>query len=97
MHTFMSLAWDEWGSIVAIITSVCVLANYILNKTVRMPLKELGKRLDQFNIESQKARRQQSNNMNILENRVIKVEGRLDGHDIELKHLYERDIDNEKN
>ncbi|MGJ3873477.1 hypothetical protein ACLOCO_08560 [Lactiplantibacillus plantarum] len=81
----------------AIITSVCLLANYILNKTVRMPLKELGKRLDQFNTESQKTRLQQANNMNILENRVIKVEGRLDGHDIELKHLYERDVEkNEK-
>ena len=36
--------------------------------------------------------------MNAIENRVIKVEGRLDGHDIELKHLYEKEVkQNEEN
>ena len=36
--------------------------------------------------------------MNAIENRVIKVEGRLDGHDIEFKHLYEKEAKgNEKN
>ncbi|MCT4441443.1 hypothetical protein EFS29_12950 [Lactiplantibacillus plantarum] len=48
MHTLLGLGWDEWGSIVAIVASICVLANWILNKTVRIPLNNLGKRLSLF-------------------------------------------------
>ena len=81
MHTLLGLGWDEWGSIVAIVTSICVLANWILNKTVRIPLND----------ESLKVRQQNADTMNAIENRVIKVEGRLDGHDIEFKHLYEKE------
>ena len=43
-------------------------------------------------------RQQNAEAMNAIENRVIKVEGRLDGHDIELKHLYEKEVKrNEEN
>ena len=91
MHTLLGLGWDEWGSIVAIVTSICVLANWILNKTVRVPLNDLGKRLSRFTDESLKVRQQNADTMNAIENRVIKVEGRLDGHDIEFKHLYEKE------
>lgn len=91
MHTLLGLGWDEWGSIVAIVTSICVLANWILNKTVRIPLNNLGKRLSRFTDESLKVRQQNADTMNAIENRVIKVEGRLDGHDIEFKHLYEKE------
>ncbi|MCG0810607.1 prophage P1 protein 59 [Lactiplantibacillus plantarum] len=91
MHTLLGLGWDEWGSIVAIVTSICVLANWILNKTVRIPLNDLGKRLSHFTDESLKARQQNAEAMNAIENRVIKVEDRLDGHDIEFKHLYEKE------
>ncbi|MEE6691414.1 hypothetical protein [Lactiplantibacillus plantarum] len=98
MHVFLGLAWDEWGSIVAIITGVCILANWILNKTVRNPLNQVGKRIDKFTDESMKFRQQNADQIDILEDRVIKVEGRLDGHDIELKHLYEKEVkQNEKN
>ncbi|MCT3240310.1 hypothetical protein [Lactiplantibacillus plantarum] len=98
MHVFLGLAWDEWGSIVAIISSVCFLANWILNKTVRNPLNQVSKRIDRFNDESMRFRQQNASQINILENRVIKVEDRLDGHDIELKHLYEKEAkQNEKN
>lgn len=67
-----------------------MLANWILNKTVRIPLNDLGKRLSRFTNESLKVRQQNADAMNAIENRVIKVEGRLDGHDIEFKHLYEK-------
>ncbi|MDP4435950.1 hypothetical protein P4G59_08055 [Lactiplantibacillus plantarum] len=98
MHTLLGLGWDEWGSIVAIVASICVLANWILNKTVRIPLNNLGKRLSLFTDESLKVRQQNAETMNEIENRVIKAEGRLDGHDIELKHLYEKEAKrNEKN
>jgi hypothetical protein len=98
LHTLLGLGWDEWGSIVAIVTSICVLANWILNKTVRIPLNDLGKRLSHFTDESLKVRQQNADTMNAIENRVIKAEGRLDGHDIEFKHLYEKEAKgNEKN
>ena len=92
MHVFLGLGWDEWGSIVAIISSVCFLANWILNKTVRNPLNQVSKRIDRFNDESMKFRQQNASQINNLENRVIKVEGRLDGHDMEFKHLYEKEV-----
>ena len=92
MHYFLGLAWDEWGSIVAITSSICFLANWILNKTVRNPLNQVGKKINRFNDESMKFRQQNAAQMNSLENRVIKVEGRLDVHETELKHLYEKDI-----
>lgn len=98
MHIFLGLGWDEWGSIVAIITSVCILANWILNKTVRNPLNQVGNRIDKFTDESMKFRQQSADQINGLENRVIKVESRLDGHDMEFKHLYEKEAKgNEKN
>ncbi|CAL6997824.1 protein of unknown function [Lactiplantibacillus plantarum] len=52
----------------------------------------------EFADESLKVRQQNAETMNEIENRVIKAEGRLDGHDIELKHLYEKEAKrNEKN
>ncbi|MDN7044853.1 hypothetical protein [Lactiplantibacillus plantarum] len=98
MHIFLGLGWDEWGSVVAIITSVCFLANWILNKTVKDPLNHVSTRIDKFNKESMMFRQQSAEQINGLENRIIKAEGRLDGHDIEFKHLYEREAEkNEKN
>ncbi|MCT3272316.1 hypothetical protein, partial [Lactiplantibacillus plantarum] len=69
MHTLLGLGWDEWGSIVAIVASICVLANWILNKTVRIPLNDLGKRLSHFTDESLKVRQQNAEAMNAIENR----------------------------
>lgn len=98
MHIFLGLGWDEWGSIVAIITSVCILANWILNKTVRNPLNQVSNRIDKFTDESMKFRQQSADQINGLENRIVKAEGRLDGHDMEFKHLYEKEAKrNEKN
>ena len=59
---------------------------------MRIPLNDVGKRLSRFTDESLKVRQQNAEEMNAIENRVIKVEGRLDGHDIELKHLYEKEV-----
>ena len=92
MHFFLGLAWDEWGSIVAIVSSICFLANWILNKTVKAPLNQVGNKINQFNDESMKFRQQNAAQINNLENRVFKVEGRLDGYDLEFKHLYEKEV-----
>ena len=98
MHIFLGLGWDEWGSVVAILTSVCFLSNWILNKTVKDPLNHVSTRIDKFTDESMKFRQQSAEQIDGLEDRIIKAEGRLDGHDIEFKHLYEREAEkNEKN
>lgn len=98
MHIFLGLGWDEWGSVVAIITSICFLANWILNKTVKDPLNHVSTRIDKFTEESMMFRQQSAEQINVLENRIIKAEGRLDGHDMEFKHLYEKEAEkNEKN
>lgn len=93
MHFFLGLAWDEWGSIVAIVSGICFLANWILNKTVKTPLNQVGNKINRFNDESMRFRQQNAAQINNLENRVFKVEGRLDGYDLELKHLYEKEVD----
>ena len=98
MRIFLGLGWDEWGSVVAIITSICFLANWILNKTVKDPLNHVSTRIDKFTEESMMFRQQSAEQIDGLEDRIIKAEGRLDGHDIEFKHLYEKVAErNEKN
>lgn len=87
MHTFLSLHWDEWGSIIAIITSVCYLANWILSKTVKAPLDSLRNEVKEFRKSETAKREELGDNLNVLNDRVSHAEGRITGHDHELRLL----------
>ncbi|MFR0534383.1 hypothetical protein [Limosilactobacillus reuteri] len=49
LHSFLSLSWDEWASIVAILTAIVIIARSLIKKTKDDIFEPINRRLDKFN------------------------------------------------
>ena len=69
-HTFLSLGWDEWASIVAIITAVALVGRWLINTAKRELLAETNDQLRILN-----------HNMEVKNHHDERVDNRLDKGD----------------
>lgn len=49
LHSFLSLGWDEWASIVAILTAIVIIARSLIKKAKYDIFEPINRRLDKFN------------------------------------------------
>lgn len=55
-HSFLSLDWDEWASIIAILTAIVIILRWLLNRAdeelfgpIRHQLQDVNRGLNKFN------------------------------------------------
>ena len=48
LHSFLSLGWDEWASIVAILTAIVIIARNLIKKIKYDIFEPINRRLDKF-------------------------------------------------
>lgn len=88
-HSFLSLQWDEWGSIVAILTAIVIIIRWALNKAH----KQLFNPINQAIHELKQSVDRTSNRLSRSEDRLEKGDKQFIRHDEELKD-HERRITN---
>jgi hypothetical protein len=89
MHSLFSLNWDEWASIVAILTAVVFIIRWALNRAHKQLFGPIDKTLHEVKISIDK----QGARMDRSENRLEKGDKLFIRHDEELKD-HERRITN---
>lgn len=87
MHYLFSLNWDEWASIVAILSSFTVGLGWLLKRIISsmlepiyVQLKELSKDFKQLSRDFEKRERNISNldrRVDVIENRLVKQEANI--------------------
>ncbi len=91
-HTFLSLGWDEWASIVAILTAISVVIRYLTKKAKDDLLGETNKQLRILNHNMEVSNRHQEKIDARLERGDRKMadhEVRLQDHERRIKRLEE--------
>lgn len=93
MHSFLSLNWDEWGSIVAVLTAIVLIIRWVLNKAHRQLFDPVNRAINELRKSVDKS----SDRLARSENRLEKGDKLFVRHDEELKdherrisHLEER-------
>ena len=89
-HTFLSLGWDEWASIVTIITAVALVGRWLINTAKRELLAETNDQLRLFNHNMEVKNRHDEQVDNRLEKGDRKFEEdsvRLDDHERRISRL----------
>lgn len=81
-HQVLGLAWDEWGSIVAVISAVCYLLRGLLKRYVELPMQGIRNDL-------KRSHELQEKNLHTLEQRAEQHERMLQTHEIK---LYEQGV-----
>lgn len=77
-HQVLGLAWDEWGSIVAIISAIGYLLRGLLKKYVELPMQGIRNDL-------KRSHELQEKNLHTLETRAEQHEKMLRSHEIKLR------------
>lgn len=83
-HSFLSLSWDEWGSIVIILSTIVAIIHWALNKAnmeLFVPIYEELKKINEHNKRT--------------DDRQDKIDLRAEEHDKELIHHDEKLADHE--
>lgn len=93
-HSFLSLSWDEWGSIVAILTAVVLILRWItkrfnveLFQPIYRQLKDVNKNLKEFNQRQSAAEERLERG----DKKFIRHEDELQDHERRITHLEEKD------
>ena len=89
MHSFLSLNWDEWGSIVAILTAIVLILRWALNKAHKQLFEPVNRAIHELKISVDKS----SSRLARSEDRLEREDKILVRHDEELKD-HERRITN---
>lgn len=89
MHSFLSLNWDEWGSIVAIMTAVVLIIRWALNKAHKQLFDPVNRAIHELKQSVDKS----SDRLARSEDRLEKGDKLFIRHDEELKD-HERRITN---
>lgn len=89
MHSLFSLNWDEWASIVAVLTAIILIIRWALNKAHEQLFDPIYHAINQFKTSIDKL----NNRLGNLEDRLEKDDKLFIRHDEELKD-HERRITN---
>ena len=89
MHSLFSLNWDEWASIVAVLTAIILIIRWALNKAHEQLFDPIYHAINQFKASIDKL----NNRLGNLEDRLEKDDKLFIRHDEELKD-HERRITN---
>ena len=89
MHSLFSLNWDEWASIVAVLTAIILIIRWALNKAHEQLFDPIYQAINQFKASVDKL----NNRLGNSENRLEKGDKLFIRHDEELKD-HERRITN---
>ena len=76
-HQILGLGWDEWGSIIAIISAVGYLLRGLLKRYVELPIQGVRNDL-------KRSHELQEKNLHTLEQRAEQHEKMLQAHEIKL-------------
>lgn len=76
-HEILGLGWDEWGSIVAVISAVGYLLRGLLKRYVELPIQGVRNDL-------KRSHELQEKNLHTLETRAEQHEKMLQSHEIKL-------------
>ena len=76
-HQVLGLGWDEWGSIIAIISAVGYLLRGLLKRYVELPMQGIRNDL-------KRSHELQEKNLHTLEQRAEQHEKMLQAHEIKL-------------
>jgi hypothetical protein len=76
-HQVLGLGWDEWGSIVAVISTVGYLLRGLLKRYVELPIQGVRNDL-------KRSHELQEKNLHTLETRAEQHEKMLQSHEIKL-------------
>ncbi len=76
-HQVLGLGWDEWGSIVAVISAVGYLLRGLLKRYVELPMQGIRNDL-------KRSHELQEKNLRTLETRAEQHEKMLQSHEIKL-------------
>ena len=92
-HSFLSLNWDEWASIVAILTAIALILRWLIGKAdvqlfgpIREQLRDVNAGLKEFNQRQQKAELRLENG----DKKFIRHDEELKDHERRITNLEER-------
>lgn len=92
-HSFLSLSWDEWASIVAILTAISLILRWIIGKAevqlfgpIREQLSDVNAGLKELNQRHQKAELRLENG----DKKFIRQDEELKDHERRITSLEER-------
>lgn len=88
-HSFLSLNWDEWASIAAILTAIVLILRWALNRAHRQLFEPVNRAIHELKVSVDKS----SSRLARSENRLEKGDKIFVRHDEELKD-HERRISN---
>ena len=92
-HSFLSLSWDEWASIVAVLTAIVIIARSLIKKIKYDIFEPINRRLDKFNESVDSLINWQDEADTRLEKgatKLVKHEERLKEHERRITSLEER-------
>lgn len=95
-HSFLSLSWDEWGSIIAILTAVVLILRWITNRFNVELFQPIYNQLEKVNQNLKEFNQRQSAAEERLERgdkKFIHHEDELEDHERRITHLEEQDHD----
>lgn len=91
-HSFLSLRWDEWASIVALLTAIVLILRWLVNFTdsqifgpIRMQLQQVNDNLEEYNRRQQQAEKRLERG----DKKFIRHEEELKDHERRITHLEE--------
>ena len=92
-HSFLSLDWDEWASIIAILTAITLMLRWLIGKAdiqlfdpIRRQLSDVNDNLDEFNRRQSKAELRLEND----DKKFIRHDEELKDHERRITNLEER-------
>lgn len=92
-HSLFSLSWDEWASIVAILTAVTLIIRWALNKAHRQLFDPVYQAINNFKTSVDKLNTRLGNSESRLEKGdklFIRHDEELKDHERRITHLEER-------
>lgn len=93
IHSLFSLNWDEWASIIAILTAVILIIRWTLNKAHEQLFGPIYHAINQFKTSVDKLNDRLGNSENRLEKDAklfIRHDDQLQDHERRITHLEER-------
>ncbi len=92
-HSLFSLNWDEWASIVALLTAIVFILRWLVDRTdnqifgpIRMQLKQVNDNLEEYNQRQQKTEERLERG----DKKFIRHEVELQDHERRITYLEEK-------